>query len=120
MGDCRQADRSCDLGWGCIRGPLHIGRMPLMLEGGRFTWHRRQTGYENICATRPRWPQAPADRGSGCEWADRSTISRSSVKLRAGVGDVLDSQQEQVGESTTRLRMLAEGSRLEWQDGRSA
>jgi hypothetical protein len=84
-----------------------------VLEGGRFTWHRRQTGYENICATQPWWPQALADRGSGCEWVDHSTISQSSVKPRAGAGDVLDSQQERVGESTTRLRVLAEGSRLE-------
>jgi hypothetical protein len=54
-------------------------------------------------------------RGSGCEWVDHSTISQSSVKpRRAGLGDVLDSQREQVSESTTRLRIPAEGSRLKW------
>jgi hypothetical protein len=42
------------------------------------------------------------------------------VKLsRAGPGDVLDSQREQVSESTTRLQILAEGLRWKWQDGRS-
>jgi hypothetical protein len=60
------------------------------------------------------WPQAPTDRGSGREWVDYSTISRLSVKpRRARAGDVLDSQGEQVGESTTRLRMPAEGSHFE-------
>jgi hypothetical protein len=55
--------------------------MALTLEGDRFTWHARQTGYENICATRSRgsscelsfaeMPPAPADRGNGCEWVDQ-------------------------------------------------
>jgi hypothetical protein len=39
---------------------------------------------------------------------------------RIRAGDVLDSQQKQVGELTTRLRMAKEGSRIKWQDGRSA
>jgi hypothetical protein len=48
-----QAGTSYDLGWGCIRGPLHIGRISLTFEGCRFTWHARQIGYENIYAARP-------------------------------------------------------------------
>lgn len=59
-------------------------------------------------------------RESGREWVDYSSISRWSVKPRkAGPGYVVDSQREQVSESTKRLRMQAEGSRWKWQDGRS-
>jgi hypothetical protein len=58
------------------------------------------------------YPRRTALKGSGCEWVDHSAISRSSVKpRRAGLGDILDLQREQVSESTTRLRMLAGWSR---------
>jgi hypothetical protein len=61
-------------------------------------------------------------RESRCELVDHSAISRSSVMpRRGGLGQemFLDSQREQVGESRTRLRMPAEGSRWKWQEGRS-